>query len=299
MQSPVSAAVGRASRSGSARALFVQAALRDPVLVAAALVLVLVVLSGVAAQWIAPFNPNEQNLNARLQPPFAPTENVSILGSDVLGRDLLSRLIYGARISLVVAVASVLLSGVFGTIIGIVAGFYGRWPDAVLMRIADMQFSIPFLVLALALAAVTRPGLATMIIILAATGWPRFARVMRAEVLRIVTQGYIESARAIGGTDLHLMWRHVLPNAAGVAVVIATVQSAQMILAEASLSFLGVGLPPDIPSWGAMVAAGRTYISSAWWITALPGITIWLTVVALNLVGDWLVDYSDPALRPS
>lgn len=275
------------------------AASKDPILIASLVVLAFVVLAGVAAPLIAPFNPNDQNLSQRLQPPFSPSGDVSFLGSDALGRDILSRIIHGARVSLIVGAASVLIAGVFGVLVGLVAGFYSGRVDAFLMRIADMQFSIPFLVLALALAAVTRPGVVTIIVILAVTGWPRFARVMRAETLRIMTQTYIEAARATGGGDAHLMWRHVVPNAAGIVIVLATVQSAQMILSEASLSFLGVGLPPDVPSWGAMVASGRAYISLAWWVTAVPGIAIWLTVMALNIVGDWLVDYSDPALRPT
>lgn len=290
---------GLAQRRMRRRSRLLASMARDPILVSAAVILVLVTVAGIAAPWLAPFDPNEQSLADRLRPPFSPTSNIAFLGSDPLGRDILSRVIYGARVSLTVGLASVVLSGVIGVLIGIVAGFYGRWTDALLMRITDMQFSIPFLVLALALAAVARPGVGTLIAILAITGWPRFARVMRAEVLKIMGQGYVEAARSIGGTDAHLMLRHVMPNAAGIVVVVATVQSAQMILAEASLSFLGVGVPPDVPSWGAMIAAGRAYVSIAWWVITIPGLAIWLTVMALNILGDWLVDYSDPVLRPT
>lgn len=272
------------------------AILKDPMLLASILILLFLLVAGLGASVISPFDPNEQTLSNRLHPPFAPEKELSWLGGDSLGRDLVSRIIYGARISLLVAVASVVVAGAIGVVIGLVAGFYGGWTDAVLMRIADVQLSIPFLVLALGLAAIIGPGVGNIIVVLAVTGWPRYARVVRAEVLTIMARDYIHAARVIGGTDYRLMARHVFPNASAVVVVMSTVQVAQMILSEASLSFLGVGVPAAIPSWGAMVADGRVYLSTAWWVSAFPGLAIWLTVVAFNVVGDWLVDRADPQL---
>jgi peptide/nickel transport system permease protein len=275
----------------------VDSARGDPSILASLLVVLLLVVAGFAAPLLVPHDPNEQNLRSKLQVPFEPTADISFLGGDPLGRDILSRIVFGARVSLLVAGVSVLLAGTVGVVLGVVAGFYGGWIDSVLMRVADVQLSIPFLVLALGLAAVIGPGVGNIIAVLAITGWPRYARVLRAEVLRVMAHEYVQAARAVGGGDIHLMWRHVLPNAFGVAVVVSTVQVAQMILSEASLSFLGVGVSPDVPSWGAMVADGRTYLSTAWWVSAFPGLVIWLTVVGFNILGDWLVDYADPAVR--
>lgn len=273
------------------------AAFHDPVISVCLAALVLIAIAALASPLVAPFDPNHQVLGQRLDQPFAPSGTVSILGADPLGRDIFSRLIFGARVSLVVAVTAVGAAGIFGVLVGLLAGYYGRRVDAILMRITDTQFSIPFLVLALGLAAVIPRGLGAIIVILAITGWPRFARVLRAEALRVMALEFIEAARMVGGTDQHIIRRHVLPNVVGIAFVLATAQVGQTILAEASLSFLGVGVPSDIPSWGAMVADGRDYLSTSWWVSAFPGIAILVTVLALNLVGDWLIDYADPVVR--
>jgi peptide/nickel transport system permease protein len=197
---------------------------------------------------------------------------------------------------MVVAAASVLLAGSLGIGLGLASGFYGGAVDALLMRVADVQLSIPFIVLALALAAVVGPGLVNVIVVLGLSSWVAYARVVRAETLTVKKRDFVEAARSIGATKLRVLSRHILPNAVGAAIVIATIQLAYMIIAEASLSFLGLGVPVSTATWGSMVADGRPYISSAWWVSAFPGLIIVLFVVALNVLGDWLSDVANPVL---
>lgn len=271
--------------------------LRDPWLVGSLVIASGFVLVAVAAPIVAPYDPNLQDLHNRLAPPFAPRPGVSVLGADPLGRDILSRAIYGARVSMLVAVAAVLLAGSFGVACGLLAGFYGGAIDAVAMRVADVQLSIPFLVLALALAAVVGPGLLNVIVVLGLSSWVAYARVVRAEALSVRQRDYVEAARAVGAGDARILGRHIFPNAVGAASVIATIELAHMIISEASLSFLGLGVPNTTPTWGSMIADGRPYISTSWWVSAFPGLAIVLFVVALNVVGDWLGDVANPTLR--
>jgi len=270
---------------------------RDPLLIAACLLLAIVVAFAVAAPLIAPHDPIKQNLAERLRPPFSPSDKVSWLGADALGRDVLSRIIHGARISMLVAFAAVGIAGTIGVVLGLIAGFYGGIVESVIMRIADVQLSIPFIVLALALVAAIGPGLGNIIIVLGVTAWVPYARVVRAEVLSVKQEEYIEAARTLGVADFRLMWRHILPNVFGATIVIGTIEMARMVIAESSLSFLGLGVPPSVATWGTMVADGRNYLSTGWWVSTLPGMAILLTVVALNIVGDWLSDRANPALR--
>jgi len=270
---------------------------RDPLLIAACLLLAIVVAFAVAAPLIAPHDPIKQNLAERLRPPFSPSDKVSWLGADALGRDVLSRIIHGARISMLVAFAAVGIAGTIGVVLGLIAGFYGGIVESVIMRIADVQLSIPFIVLALALVAAIGPGLGNIIIVLGITAWVPYARVVRAEVLSVKQEEYIEAARTLGVADFRLMWRHILPNVFGATIVIGTIEMARMVIAESSLSFLGLGVPPSVATWGTMVADGRNYLSTGWWVSTLPGMAILLTVVALNIVGDWLSDRANPALR--
>jgi peptide/nickel transport system permease protein len=265
--------------------------------IAALIVLGIAILAAVAGPWISPHSPTTQDLGNRLTPPFTSRPGVSFLGTDALGRDILSRIIAGARVSLAVAGAAVLVSGVIGVVLGVIAGMSTGWLGALIMRIADIQFSIPYLILALALVAVVGPGLINIVIVLGVSGWVPYARTTRAQVLHVRNLEFIEASRSVGATDLRIALRHILPHALGVVGVIATIESARVIITEASLSFLGLGVPVGTPTWGVMIADGRNYLGTAWWVSALPGLAIVITVVALNIVGDWLSDLSNPVLR--
>ncbi len=220
------------------------------------------------------------------------------LGTDPLGRDVLTRILYGARISLIVGFASVFIAGVIGIFLGLLSGFYGGKVDDIIMRFADIQLAVPFILLAIAILAVLGQGLDKIIITLGISGWVTYGRVVRGSVLSWRETEFVEAARAIGARDISIMVRHILPNTAASIIVIASFAVASTILAEAALSFLGLGVPPDVPTWGGMVAAGRDYIiSGQWWIYTFPGIAIMLTVLAINVVGDWLRDYLDPRLN--
>ena len=263
------------------------------------IILMTVVLAGLFAPLVSPHNPTDQQASRRLMPP-AWAEHGSReypLGTDQLGRDVLSRMIYGARISLLVGVAAVLVSGAVGVLLGLISGYYGRWLDSVIMRVADIQLGVPTLILALAVVAVLGPGLRNVILVLGITGWVTYGRLVRSEVLSIRQSEYVTSARAIGSTDRHIIWRHVLPNIMPSIIVVATFEFARMIINEASLSFLGLGVTPPTPTWGGMIADGRTYIYNAWWVSTMPGMAIVLTVLAANVFGDWVRDVLDPQLR--
>lgn len=279
------------------RRSWIAALRRDRIVMIALAVLALVALAAVAGPWITPYSPTAQDLSNRLAPPFAPRPGVSVLGADALGRDILSRIIAGARVSLVVAAAAVLLAGVIGVTLGVIAGMSRGWLGALIMRFADIQFSIPYLVLALALVAVVGPGLINIVVVLGVSGWVPYARTARAHVLQLRQLEFIEASRSIGTSDTRIVLRHMLPHVLGVVGVIATIESARVIITEASLSFLGLGVPIGTATWGVMIADGRNYLGTAWWVSALPGLAIVVTVVALNIVGDWLSDLANPVLR--
>jgi len=269
---------------------------RNKVAQVAAAVLLLVVIVGIFGPLIAPHDPTAQDLTARLAPPFWAHGNVPghLLGTDSLGRDVLSRIIYGARISLLVGVAATLLSGVIGSVIGIVAGYYRGWLDMIFMRLADIQLAFPTILLALTVVVVLGPSLWFVILVLGFTGWVSYARVIRSEVLSLRSREYVTAARAIGDSDLQIMWRHLRPNVLAPLATIATLQVASMIIAEASLSYLGLGVPPTVPTWGGMLSDGQLYIRTAWWISVFSGIAIMLTTLAINITGDMLRDVADP-----
>ncbi|MBN6151872.1 ABC transporter permease [Xanthomonas sp. AmX2] len=216
------------------------------------------------------------------------------LGTDPLGRDLLARLLHGSRITLSLALGAVLLGGLAGTALGLVAGYLGGAWERVLMRLTDMQMALPTLLLALLIVAALGPGIANLVIILALTGWTRFARVVRGQVLALREREFILSAHAIGAGPLRIMLRHLLPNLLGPLLVLATLELARVILIEAALSYLGLGVQPPTASWGRMLAEGEPYIASAWWVVSYPGIAIVATVLAINLGGDHLRDHLDP-----
>jgi peptide/nickel transport system permease protein len=219
------------------------------------------------------------------------------LGTDELGRDILSRILYGSRVTLSIAAAAVILGGVVGVLLGIVAGYSRGMVDRVLMRIVDVQLSLPLMLLALLVVAALGPSTRNLIIVLALTSWLRYARIIRGQVLALREREFILSAHSIGAGTWRIILRHLLPNVMTPALVIATLELARIIIMDASLSFLGLGVQPPNPSWGRMLADGRVYISSAWWIVTFPGIAILLTVLSVNLLGDWLRDYFDPKLR--
>jgi peptide/nickel transport system permease protein len=248
---------------------------------------------------LAPYDPGAQSLTARLSPPLsiAIDGNYHLLGTDHLGRDILSRLIYGARISLVVGLGASLVAGTFGVLLGLISGYFGGLVDDIIMRLCDIQLALPYILLAIALLNIVGSGLVNIILVLSLTQWVTYARVVRSGVLSEKAKEYVLAARALGFGSGRIMFRYVLPNVFAPIIVIATFSVAQTIIAEAALSFLGLGMPAAIPSWGKMLADGRTYLVVAWWLCAVPGLVITLTVIGVNLFGDWLRDYLDPKLR--
>jgi peptide/nickel transport system permease protein len=248
---------------------------------------------------ITPHDPTARNLRGRFQPPGYVDEQRGTfwLGTDQLGRDVFSRIVVGSRISVVVGIASVLIAGAIGVVYGLMAGFLGGSVDAILMRIADAFLAIPFIVLVVAVAGIVGAGLVTLILILGFTGWVTYSRIVRSEVLVLRAQEFIVAARVIGQSSPLIMFRHILPNVWGSVIVLATLQVGTSILAEASLSFLGLGVEPTTITWGIMLADGREYVGSAWWLTTFPGIAITLTVLGVSFLGDWLRDVLDPRLR--
>ena len=244
-------------------------------------------------------DPTRTNLRARMVAPTLSWSGFGAhpLGTDQLGRDILSRIVAGSRITLVVAGAAVVLGGIVGTLLGLVAGFFGGWLDRVLMRLADIQLAVPLMLLALMVIAALGPSLQNLVMVLALVSWVRYARIVRGQVLAVREREFVQSARAIGASSARIILRHILPNVLTPAIVVATLELARVIVLEAGLSFLGLGVQPPFASWGRMLAEGRTYIASAWWIITFPGIALMLTVLAVNLLGDWLRDYLDPRLQ--
>jgi peptide/nickel transport system permease protein len=266
--------------------------LRARMALPALIVLALVVLCAVLAPVLSPFDPNAQDLLTRLSPPQ--WSGGHLLGTDNLGRDVLSRLIYGARISLFVGLAVALISGTIGAVIGIVAGYRGGWADRVLMRLADVQLAFPAILLALAVVAFLGNGLWVVIIVLGVTNWVSYARVTRSSVLSLRERDYVLEARAIGVGPATIMRRHLLPNVLASLITIAALNVASAIVVESALSFLGLGVPADIPTWGSMLADGQLYLGTSWWIAVFPGLALMLTALSINITGDAIRDAVDP-----
>jgi peptide/nickel transport system permease protein len=266
---------------------------------AAAAIIVVLVVAAVFAPLLAPYPPTAQSLPDKLLPPAWQEGGGAnhLLGTDTLGRDVLSRLLHGARVSLTVAMAALLAGGGVGLAVGIVSGYVGGRADSVLMRIVDATLTFPTILIALLLAVSLGAGLGTMVIAITVILWARFARVVRGEVLTVKTRDFVALARVHGCSGLRIMAVHILPNVMNTFMVLLSLHIGFVILVEASLSFLGAGIPPPTPSWGQMVADGRSHIAGAWWLSVLPGAAIMLVVLAFNLFGDWLRDWLDPRLR--
>ncbi|MBW1993105.1 MAG: ABC transporter permease [Deltaproteobacteria bacterium] len=264
----------------------------------ALIILGMVIFLGFFGDIVAPCNPRAVNITARLASPWShSTSGLHVLGTDQLGRDILSRILVGARVSLIVGLSAVFMAGTIGATLGILAGYFGGWVDGLIMRLTDMMFAIPVLVLALVLSAVIGPGFKNIVVILGMVGWTGYARLIRGEVLKIKDGQFVRYARVAGTPTALILARHIFPNVVNPLIVMATLQLGIMIIAEASLTFLGLGVQPPTPAWGSMVAGGRMFLSTAWWIAAFPGLAILLTVMSVNILGDWLRVRLDPKFR--
>jgi peptide/nickel transport system permease protein len=256
-------------------------------------------LVAVLAPLLSPADPYEQSLRNRFRPPAWEARGswAHPLGTDRLGRDMLTRIMYGARVSLAVGLLAVFLAGAVGAAVGLVAGYYGGRVDAALMRITDATLSFPVILLALILAVTVGPSFLNVVIAISVILWARYARVIRGEVLSLMERDFIAQARIAGAGAWRIITRHLAPNTLNTLVVLVTLQVGYVIIVEAALSFLGAGIPPPTPAWGSMIAEGRDFVTSAWWVSFLPGLAILLVVLAFNLLGDWLRDTLDPKLR--
>ena len=281
-----------ASRNG---VTWLRSWMRAKVYVGGAIVLTLVVV-GTAAPVLAPHDPNAQQLRRTLLAPqwFGGTH---FLGTDNLGRDVLSRIVYGARVSLLVAFAVVLISGLVGVTLGAVSGYFGGRIDFAIQKSVEVVWAFPPLLLAITILAFLGQGLLNLILALVAQRWIQYCRVVRGQALSLRTRDFVTATRALGAPDSVIIRRHILPNLIQISMVVGTFAMASAIISEASLSFLGLGVPPDIPTWGTMLADGRTYISTAWWLALFPGLSIFVTVLGINLLGDALRDIFDPRLK--
>ena len=274
------------------------AARQYPIIPIAILFLVLVI-PGIFANQVAPHDPIDGSLPDRLTPPVWQDGGTwdHILGTDKVGRDMLSRIIHGARISLTIASVSIVAGAFVGVSLGLVAGYFGGKTDHLIMRMVDVKLALPSILLALVLATIMDGGFTSVILIISIVIWARYARMVRGETLRVRELDFIARAKVAGASDLRIMVRHVFPNIVNSVIVLATLEIGQVILFEAALSFLGVGIPPPNPAWGLMVADGRVLVVTAWWVAFFPGLAILFTVLSMNLFGDWLRDKLDPKLR--
>ena len=263
------------------------------------LIVGLFVFISIFGEWLTPHPYNAQNLRLRFLPPawIEGGNMLYLLGTDNLGRDMLSRIIVGAQASFIVAIAALAFGSVMGSLIGLTSGYFGGRFDAFVMRTADGMMSFPLVLAALLLVAVIGPGVHTVVIATSLVLWARFARLIRSEVLSVRERDFIKLSRIAGASNIRIMLVHILPNVLNSVVVLVTLQLGFVIIVEATLSFLGAGVPPPTPTWGQMVAGGRTYIETAWWISLFPGLAIALVVLSFNLMGDWLRDHLDPKLR--
>lgn len=264
------------------------------------LVVAAIILMAIFAPLVAPYAPNAGTLRGRLlAPSWLPGGDPAyFLGSDEQGRDVLSRIIYGARISLTVGFAAVLVGGLLGSVLGLVAGYFGRAVDEVIMTVADIQLAFPFILLAIAVLAVVRPSLTTLIVVVGISGWVTYARIARAQVLGLKEREFVTAVRSSGGSDGRILFRHILPNILSPLIVVASLDLARTIILESTLSFLGLGVQPPTASWGSMLGSGREYINTGqWWISTFAGLVLTLTTIGVSRIGDWVRDVLDPTMR--
>jgi peptide/nickel transport system permease protein len=263
------------------------------------LIILLVLIAGIFADWAAPHDPRVGILSERNTPPAWTADGTSahLLGTDQQGRDMLSRIIHGARVSLLVAAVTLVTGGTVGVVLGLLAGWYGGWVDEIIMRMVDILLALPLILVALVMVVSLGQSLSVILIVLAIWIWPRFARMVRGDVLHLRTMDYIALAKVSGASTFRILTVHLFPGVINTLIIVATLQVGIVILVESTLSFLGAGVPPPTPAWGSMVSEGRDKLALAWWISTLPGVAIMLTVMALNLFGDWLRDTLDPRLR--
>jgi len=264
-------------------------------LIGLGLIIILVIVA-ILAPFISPYEPDRGTLTSRLRPPAWAEGGSSeyLLGTDSIGRDMLTRLIYGARTSLIVASFAILLAGTIGTTLGIIAGYMGGWIETIIMRVVDLAFAFPAILLAMVFAVVFEPGFGNIIIVISLILWAEYARMARGETLRVKEMDYVALAKVAGISRVQIMLKHILPNISTSLIVLATLQVGIVIILESSLSFLGVGIPPPTPSWGTMIADGRSYIVTAWWLSLVPGVAIVTTVLSFNLLGDALTEILNP-----
>lgn len=262
-------------------------------------ILTIVAICAIFGPWISPLDPNRQDIMRRLADPMTEgSRGMFWLGTDGLGRDILSRLIYGARISLLVGICAIMVGGTIGVMAGLCAGYFGGIVDDIIMRLGDIQLAFPFILLAIMFLVILGPGVVNIIIVLGIGQWVTYARIVRAQTLSLREKEYVEAARALGDPTFFVIFRTILPNIVAPLTVIASFNVASVILSEASLSFLGLGVPPNVPTWGAMLADSRDQLlANKWWLAFFPGIAIVMTVLSFNILGDWLRDFLDPRLK--
>ena len=261
-------------------------------------VVALLAVLAVAAPWVVQ-DPERQSLRVRLKPPTlaGADSRPHLLGTDHLGRDVLARVVFGSRVSLVVGISAVLVGGLLGSTMGLIAGYRGGRVDEIIMTVADAQLAFPFILLAIGIIAVLGPSFPTLVIVIGLSGWVSYARILRAQVLVLRGREFVEAIRGLGGSMMRVVLRHILPNVLASLVVVATLELARSIVLEATLSFLGLGIQPPTPSWGGMIQEGRDYLDSAWWISTCPGVVLMITSIVISRTGDWLRDVLDPTLR--
>ena len=279
----------------------VRAAIRPwltPKTIAGGVIVLILITVGLSAPLIAPYDPNAQNLARALRPPDW-LFGSNMLGTDAVGRDILSRLFYGARVSLVIAVLVVIISGVVGVVLGAISGYFAGATDFVIQKLVEVVWAFPPLLLAIAIMAFLGQGLENLILALVSQRWIAYCRVSRGQALSLRAREFVDAARLLGANHTRIITRHIMPNLFPSAVVIGTFSMASAIIAEAALSFLGLGVPPEIPTWGSMLSDGRTYISTSWWLALFPGLCIFFTVLGINMLGDGLRDILDPRLKRS
>ncbi|MBW1961574.1 MAG: ABC transporter permease [Deltaproteobacteria bacterium] len=262
-------------------------------------ILLTIIFAGAFANLLSPFNPYDQNLENKLKPPLWRDANyrIHLLGIDHLGRDVLSRVLYGVRVSLLIGILAVAISAVFGVVLGLVAGYYGGLLDDVIMRIADVQLAMPLVLLAISVIVVLGSNMKVLILVIGLTQWMAYARMVRGETLSLREKDFVTSAFSIGATDLRIVTRYIFPNTVSSVMVLITLNMATVIVLEAGLSFLGLGIQPPEPSLGTMLSESKNYLHRAWWLSTFPGVTIMIIILAINLFGDGLRDVLDPRLE--